>query len=339
MAKLALLDLRLKIKPRETLRLPAGNKGNTLRGAFGVAFRRLVCIPQCKGASACPLGHRCPYKAVFEPSPGPEAQGLTNSQDVPRPFVFRPPHEPKASYLPGEDFEFGLVLVGASVDYLPYFVLSFRDIARHGFGPGRARCELADVRSVPPEVDTSGGRVVARKNGNEPGVAAIVYNAEDQLFHAPAHRTVSEWVAARLAQWEMNGSNGSAQRITARFLSPTSLKSEERVVRRPDFHHLFKRVRDRLSTISTFYGAGPIDADFKGLGERAEQVRTVDSSVTWVERSRVSSKTHQRHELSGFVGTCTFEGELAEFMPWLAAGELIGVGRHTAWGNGQFVIS
>jgi hypothetical protein len=119
------------------------------------------------------------------------------------------------------------------------------------------------------------------------------------------------------------------------FLTPTSLKSEERTVRQPEFHHLFRRVRDRLNALCTFYGTGPIEADFKGLGDRAESVRTLESETSWVERSRLSSKTHQRHELSGFVGSCTYEGRIGEFLPWLIAGELIAVGRHTAWGNGS----
>jgi len=338
LAKLVVLALRLKIAPQETLRLPAHNKGNTLRGAFGIAFRRLVCIPQCRGASACPLGHRCPYKVVFEPSPTPEAERLTKSQDSPRPFVFRPPPESKAAYLPGEHFEFGLVLVGSSVDYLPYFVLSFRDIARQGFGPGRARCELNEVLALLPAGHSREACPPRRRGSGNPLEDQHVYGAEDKLFHTPTAGALGDWVNLRLGQFGINGSGEPVRRITVRFLTPTALKFEERVVRRPEFHHLFKRLRDRLNALSTFYGHGPIEADFKGLGERSEQVQTVESDVRWLERSRVSSKTHQRHELSGFVGACTYEGELAEFIPWLAAGELVGVGRHTTWGNGQYTI-
>jgi len=43
-------------------------------------------------------------------------------------------------------------------------------------------------------------------------------------------------------------------------------------------------------------------------------------------------------ELSGFVGEATYEGELSEFLPWLALGELIHIGKHTAWGNGRIEL-
>src|SRR5207237_4261775 len=87
-----------------------------------------------------------------------------------------------------------------------------------------------------------------------------------------------------------------------------------------------------------FFGTGPLDGDFAGLGRRAEQVRTVSCDVKWEERFRTSSKTRQRHELSGFVGEAVYEGDLQEFLPWLALGELVHVGKHTAWGNGQIEL-
>ncbi|MBI3669076.1 MAG: CRISPR system precrRNA processing endoribonuclease RAMP protein Cas6 [Acidobacteria bacterium] len=123
-----------------------------------------------------------------------------------------------------------------------------------------------------------------------------------------------------------------------RFRTPTLLRADREVVRRPEFHHVFKRLRDRINALSTFFGEGPLDLDFRELGERAEKVRTVSAQIDWVERFRTSSKTHQRHELSGFVGEATYEGELSEFLPWLALGELVHVGKHTAWGNGWYQL-
>jgi CRISPR-associated endoribonuclease Cas6 len=85
--------------------------------------------------------------------------------------------------------------------------------------------------------------------------------------------------------------------------------------------------------------------DFRGLGERAEKVRTVSSRIEWVERFRTSSKTRQRHELSGFIGEATYElpadesdGSTLGLLQWMLAGELIHVGKHTAWGNGCYAV-
>jgi CRISPR/Cas system endoribonuclease Cas6 (RAMP superfamily) len=134
-------------------------------------------------------------------------------------------------------------------------------------------------------------------------------------------------------------SQQAVSRITIRFLTPTWLRAGGEVIRQPEFHHIFKRLRDRINALCAFFGDGPLDADFRGLGERAEKVRTVATHIQWVERFRTSSRTRQRHELSGFLGDATYEGELQEFLPWLALGELVHVGKHTAWGNGRIELA
>jgi len=327
---------RFTLAPLQTLLVPAVNKGNMLRGGFGHAFRGLCCIPQCKDTRICPLVGSCPYKAVFEPSPPPGAEFLSKNQDIPRPFVFRAPQTRQTRFEKGERFEFELVLIGHAIDFLPYFVLSFRALAAEGLGLNRARCTLEKV-----------GDIGVVPVGGEPAVAAVsdgaprprlIYSAEDQLLRATESTSAGEWIKSRVQQVSSGSGNGAIQRVTIRFLTPTLLRADGEVVRQPEFHHLFKRLRDRINALGAFFGDGPLDADFRGLGERAEKIRTVSAQINWLERFRTSSRTRQRHELSGFVGDTTYEGELREFLPWLALGELAHVGKHTAWGNGRYEV-
>lgn len=331
---------RFRIAPLQSLVVPAVNKGNMLRGGFGHAFRRLCCIPQCRDTKSCPLAATCPYKAIFEPSPPPGSERLSKNQDIPRPFVFRASQTPQTRFEEGKTFEFDLVLIGRALDFLPYFVLSFRELAAEGLGLNRAKCTLERVEQTGVSSNGAGERA--------PDVAALfraaysaqlIYSAEDQVFRATESVSSQDWIRARLR--ELHASNGgeSAQRITIRFLTPTFLRADGEVVRRPEFHHVFKRLRDRINALSTFFGEGSLDLDFRGLGERAEKVQTVSAQIEWVERYRTSSKTRQRHELSGFVGEATYEGDLIEFLPWLVLGELAHVGKHTAWGNGRYQLS
>lgn len=110
------------------------------------------------------------------------------------------------------------------------------------------------------------------------------------------------------------------------------------VVQRPAFHHVLKRLRDRLNALATFYGGGPLDLDFRALGDSAEEVQTVDDQTRWVERARFSARRTTAHDLSGFVGTITFRGDLARFLPLLRAGEYIHVGKNAVFGNGWLEI-
>ena len=317
---------RFTIAPLETLVVPAINKGNMLRGGFGHAFRRICCVPQCTDTGICPLAGSCPYKAVFEPSPPPGAESLSKNQDIPRPFVFRAPHTQQTRFQQGQAFEFGLVLIGRAVDFLPYFVLSFRRLATEGLGLNRAKCSLERVEQI---TSSPGGGLQDCQTG--------IYTAEDQLFRAGESRTAGEWVRICLQNISVGEGDG-AQRLGIRFLTPTLLRGDGEVIRRPEFQHVFKRLRDRINALNTFFGDGPLGVDFAELGKTAEKVRTVACNVKWIERFRTSSKTQQRHELSGFVGDATYEGHFPEHLSWLLLGQLVHVGKHTAWGNGRIEL-
>lgn len=124
-------------------------------------------------------------------------------------------------------------------------------------------------------------------------------------------------------------------RVRVRFLAPTELKIDGGLADRPDFGILFARLRDRVSTLRAVYGAGPLDLDFVSMGERASRVRMVSCDVRQEFTRRHSSNTGQTYPLAGFTGEATYEGDLAEFTPFLHAGFWTGVGRQTVWGHGQ----
>jgi hypothetical protein len=124
------------------------------------------------------------------------------------------------------------------------------------------------------------------------------------------------------------------QRVRIQFLSPTELKTADR----PDFGPLFSRIRDRISTLRALYGAGPLEIDFKPVGERAAAIRMTDCDIRRVAAERVSRTTGQRHPLGGFVGVCEYEGDLTEFIPYLEIASYTGVGRQTVWGKGEISI-
>ncbi len=320
---------RFQFVAKDPLYLPRFNKANTFRGAFGHTFRRLCCIPQCKDPRSCPLLGTCPYKIVFEPSPPPAAERLSKNQDIPRPFIFRAPQTEQRSFQKNDRFQFELVLIGRAVDFLPYFVLSFRELAVEGLGLNRARCALERVEEL---------AMSSNSDGTGDGDAKVIYESQDEFLRSAGTLNAEQWVEASLRKFSTTKANGPRERITIRFLTPTFLRANGEVVRRPEFHHVFKRLRDRINALCSFFGHGPLDADFRGLGQRAEKVRTISAQIEWIERFRTSSRTRQKHELSGFIGEATYEGELGEFLPWVALGELVHVGRHAAWGNGWYSI-
>src|SRR5881397_882791 len=92
---LEIVRLRFRLEAVEPLILPRENKGNVLRGAFGTVFKQICCGVACTRCALSPMRNHCAYAAIFEPSPPPDSDRLSNLQDIPRPFVFRPPVDGK----------------------------------------------------------------------------------------------------------------------------------------------------------------------------------------------------------------------------------------------------
>ena len=107
-----LSHLRLHLVPEQPLHLPAHNKGNSLRGGFGGAFRKLVCVDLRWECAECSLRYTCPYTKVFNPFIPPDARQFSGNQNIPRPFVVKPPLSTQTTYAAGDPLVFDLVLIG-----------------------------------------------------------------------------------------------------------------------------------------------------------------------------------------------------------------------------------
>jgi hypothetical protein len=127
--------------------------------------------------------------------------------------------------------------------------------------------------------------------------------------------------------------------LTVRFDTPTELKADGHAVESPEFGVLAARVRDRISTLRALYDDGPLNIDFREFGERAARIQMTRCDIHRVETSRRSRRTGQTHSLGGFIGEAEYAGDLAEFVPYLRAAQWTGVGRQTAWGKGELVVT
>ena len=143
--------------------------------------------------------------------------------------------------------------------------------------------------------------------------------------------TIASVEGTDLLRLPLAASCGSVSRIRVQFLTPTELKGAER----PEFGVLMARIRDRISTLRALYGAGPLEIDFKAFGERAGRVTMSRCELVQVAAERVSRRTGQRHSIGGLTGVAEYDGDVAEFLPYLEIARWTGVGRQTVWGKGE----
>lgn|SRR5271165_144740 len=297
----AVLPYRFTFRALDPLFFPAGEAANTLRGALGMGLRRVSCPVECSSpGSDC----NCPYARLFSPR---DHAGPSGFADPPRPFVIRAAAL-DGSRLPAESrFSFDLHLfMNDSAALLP-IAQAFQVFLADGLGRARGRVELTSIDLL-----------------NEARQPSIRVFSNCQLDIQPHSGLILP----------LSPHEEGTSEVDVEFVTPTELKHEGALVERPEFFILMARLRDRISALCTRYGPSPLPIDHTALIESARRVQLTASSLSWKSTERRSSRTGQRHPLGGFVGTVTYSGPLAEFLPWLRAGYWTGVGRQTVWGKG-----
>jgi hypothetical protein len=128
-------------------------------------------------------------------------------------------------------------------------------------------------------------------------------------------------------------------RITLNFLTPTRLKRQKRWVwEGPPFEILVRSLLSRTSSLSYFHCGQRLEVDFRGLIDRAVEAQIVRNDTHWEDWQRFSGRQKQNIKMGGLMGKVTYQGDLQEYLPLLALGELIHVGKGTVFGNGQYEI-
>lgn len=312
LAGLTFARYRIKIRFQTAGALPS-YKGSTLRGGFGVAFRRLACSRRRQSCEGCDRRDECVYSQVFETRPPSGSTRLRLASSVPRPFVIEPPLSRQRDFREGDELDFGLVLIGRAVRYLPYFILAFERLGERGLGKDRAAFSVDEVQHL--GVDGSGHVIYS---GDDGGLTHIPPRA----FETPAYAAAGF------------GDHG----ITVNFVTPTRLKSNGRICTKPSFEILIRALLRRVSSLLYFHCDSDTDIDYTAYCRLARDVRTADDGTKWVDWSRYSTRQGRSMDLGGFVGKVRFEGEMQPFLPLLSAGTFLHVGKGCVFGLGRYEV-
>jgi hypothetical protein len=301
--------LRCRIQAETTLRLPEFS-GSALRGGFGMALRTIACAqPRQRNCGNCLLRKQCVYSLVFE-TPVPEDSALLRKYPAaPHPFVLEPPEDGPQELLPSGELDFGLVLIGRAIELLPWFILALEELGRSGLGSKidgvRGRFRLISVCQAESTLYQIGKDTVAIPP--VPEFLPPVFPLHDSLrliFHTPVRIIYQEQFAEQL-----------------------------------DFHIFFRNLLRRISLLSFFHcGQRMDDSGFVDLIRQAEGISTVSHQLRWQEQERWSSRQKTTMKFGGLVGTVSYQGNFAPFMPYLALGAAVHCGKGCTFGLGRYSI-
>ncbi|MGA1871275.1 MAG: CRISPR system precrRNA processing endoribonuclease RAMP protein Cas6 [bacterium] len=301
------------IKGESELLLPA-YKGSTIRGGFGHAFRRIVCVFKNRECSDCLLREKCIYSWVFETPVPAETQMMRKYTAAPHPFVIdvlMNDHHADAA------IRFGLILIGRATDYLPYFIYAFEELGRIGIGREKRNFQLIDVIEELPHTQEQYGR-------------RVVYKGTNKMLEK-IHQPVGWNDIIRIPP---------SDSIHLSFLTPTRLKYQNHFTKELEFHIFFRNLLRRISLLSYFHcGYKLDDREFKTLITQAHDIEIAKRSLYWEDWERYSNRQAARMKMGGFMGEITYEGQFEPFWPYIALGEYIHIGKGSSFGLGKYTIN
>jgi len=311
---LRLAQYRFVLEMQDALELPTF-WGSTLRGGFGHSFKRMACRRLGEDCRLCADYDRCAYGYVFETRPPPDSEVLRTHDAVPRPFVFKIPAGRPLVYNAGDALEFGLLLVGQGIAYLPYFILALKVLGDEGIGPDRAHFRLKHVWARDPLGPWE----------------TLVYDGDSDALRNQEH-------SIGMAEIEAAANQLSLDAVTLTLLTPMRVKVAGTIARELPFQLLIRNIVRRLSSLSYFHCGARWETDYRALIANAGGGRATHTDLRWVAWERWSSRQQQRIPMSGLVGTVCYTGEIADYRTLLVIGSLIHAGKNTAFGNGQFGV-
>jgi len=350
------------LRAEDWIYLPA-YKGSTFRGAFGHAFKKIVCVRPVRKSrealdsaesilkpepavgqrgiisngvnrnrtcSSCLLKEKCVYSYVFETPPPSDTSKMRKYPFAPHPFVITPPLEEKRTYQQNDTLCFELTLIGKSIDFLPYFIYTFDELGKMGIGKGKGKYQLADVRAVNP-----GERTKVKDDE-----AILIYSGKDKTLRSNYRAVGVEDLIALRPTPSASGltSDLSPSTLHLSFLTPTRLKFDGSLSPKPEFHILFRNLLRRISLLSYFHCGEELDLDFKGLIEESKDIKVQQENLHWLDWERYSNRQETKMKMGGFIGSITFQGNFQAFLPFVLLGEYVHVGKGTSFGLGKYEI-
>jgi len=304
------LRLRFTLRAEEEALLPSF-KGSMLRGAFGHALRRSVCVmgPQ-QPCETCGLRAVCHYTRLFETfielDPPPFLRGQTAA---PRPFVFEAEEE-RRHFAVGDRLRFDLLLLGSATSLQTLAAVAVARLAAHGLGERRKRFAVEEIAAL----DAAGGFRSLTAAGAPPGGLA-------PPLLPPRHGM-------------------PAGEVTLLFRTPLRFKTGGRLLHDVGFRGLVFRMLARVLELAHFFAdRAAIDWHIQPFLRQADCVRVVEQSLSWQDVRRYSARQGTEMSLGGFVGSLRLAGDLAPFAALLRTAEIVHVGKGATFGLGRIEIA
>ena len=310
--------IKVEMVAREPVELPPFT-GSTLRGGLGHALKRGSCARRGECDKTCEVPSQCAYGALFEtPIPADAPARIKASATAPHAMILTPSPQ-HGLLLAGQALTFELTLVSDAVSKLPILIGALEAMAEHGLGRGSLRGDSGSLK---------------------------LHSVRDALSGLPIYREGGkrDWSAVSVQRLTLEPlpQDERVDQVQVTLQTPTQLRRGQALLRTLDFAELVYACADRLWLMLACHAPELADrvqaADLAGLA-RSLNIQTTRHDLRTVSFDRWSNRQGSKHPLEGLMGQATYQGPVGNFMPLLRAGQLLHVGKGSAFGLGKLVIS
>lgn len=330
--------------------------GSTLRGAFGAALKQVFCFVPHEDTEDCWFREACPYQYIFESKnlgnlpPDELHPKLKGQREFPHPFVLIPSAPVKKRrdqtsehlsseknfnedyqlnhFSTGETLNFSLLLIGKAVHHWAHVLVAVRLFAANGLGEEYARVPFTLIKAFAHDARGKSIEIFSRENPrlSSHGVAAVKL---EQIVN----------LEIGILQERMRNQNTDCLHVE--FLTPTARRIllDGKTAGQLNFTSLIKKITERLEFLACLHAEPSQRIDYRPVLIGAEDIQVTDKSLRFYLYEQRSKRQEKKIPRDVFLGRMSYQREnLEEFLPFLAAGEILNVGADTVAGLGRFVI-
>jgi len=296
----------VKIKAKTPFSIPYF-PGSMLRGGFGVALKRVVCLNRNAVCSDCLLANTCTYHFLFETQ-----VKIPDISTPPHPLMFYPLSLGSKKMRQGSVYLFGFTLFGRAVDYLPYVVYAIIRMGQLGVGKGKGQFELVEIKKY------------------------ISLRRKKTIFQSKVGRIIS--LEACLTPKDILHKKCKEKKVLLETITPLRLKIKGKLTDKIGLKDILLSITRRLKVLSQLYGSGKIDLlQNLDLDAMLTEVKT-EPQFQWMDFKRFSKRQNTYLRLGGVMGKMSIIGNLSTIYPLLKLGEYIHIGKNTAFGLGRYQL-
>ena len=224
---------------------------------------------------------------------------LPGFSSVPNPFVIKAPKDNKRRYTTGEMMGFSIVLFGRAIGWWREIAEAMENSFKGRFGGHMNAFKLTDI-----------------------------YDDDNNNIFCNGHFGDTPQISVWSDETDETLPDVSAVGIT--FMTPTEIRHKDTLVIEPGFNLFINNLINRISLIIDIYGDKDFTITYRLLGRKPYVSSNFATILTSIDQ--------EKFYIEGIIGKLTFEGELSDYLPYLALGTKLHIGKKTTRGCGEYEL-